>query len=91
MREDPQPEKPESQKMFAGDNFVRQTGEVSGFNSLNLFSVTSYEKGHNVHLQVGGRTRSPVLPAAALLLLWDARVCVAPLGVWCGWWALHPG
>eukprot|EP00887_Chlorella_sp_A99_P007525 scaffold2.g7525.t1 len=46
MREDPNPEKSASQKMFAGDNFARQTGEVSGFKSLNLFSVTSYEKGH---------------------------------------------
>ena len=51
MREDPRPEKDDSQKTFAGDNFIRQTGQVQGFGQLNLFSVQAYEGGQDVHLQ----------------------------------------
>lgn len=51
MREDPNPDKDPSEKMFAGDNFVRQTGASQGFQQLNLFSVTATEKGQDVHLQ----------------------------------------
>jgi pre-mRNA-processing factor SLU7 len=52
MREDPNPEKDPSEKTFAGDNFIRQTGGASdGFKTLNLFSVTAYEKGQDTHLQ----------------------------------------
>lgn len=50
MREDPNPEKDMSEKTFAGDNFVRQSGQA-GFQQLNLFSVTATEKGQDVHMQ----------------------------------------
>ena len=52
MREDPTPDKDPSQKTFYGDNFVRQSGEVGGFRDLNGFSVTTYERGQDVHMQV---------------------------------------
>ena len=51
MREDPNPEKDPSEKVFAGDNFVRQSGASQGFQQLNLFSVTATEKGQDVHMQ----------------------------------------
>ena len=54
MREDPTPDKDPSQKTFYGDNFVRQSGEVGGFRDLNGFSVTTYERGQDVHMQVCG-------------------------------------
>lgn len=49
MREDPNPRKDPSEKTFTGDNFVRQSGANKGFQDLNLFSVTAYEKGQDVH------------------------------------------
>lgn len=51
MRQDPNPDKDPSQKTFAGDNFVRASGSVTGFNALNQYSVTAYERGQDVHLQ----------------------------------------
>jgi len=51
MREDPHPDKDPAEKTFAGDTFVRQSGATQGFGQLNLFSVTAYEKGQDVHLQ----------------------------------------
>ena len=51
MREDPNPEKDASLKTFAGDNFVRSGGDATGFQHLNLFSVTAYERGQETHLQ----------------------------------------
>lgn len=51
MREDPNPDKRPEEKTFAGDNFVRSSGAYDGFRQLNLFSVTAYEKGQDVHLQ----------------------------------------
>lgn len=51
MREDPNPEKDPAQKTFAGDNFVRQSAAAQGFGQLNLFSVTAYERGQDVHMQ----------------------------------------
>ena len=50
MREDPNPDKDMSEKTFAGDNFVRQSGQ-GGFQQLNLFSVTATERGQGVHMQ----------------------------------------
>lgn len=51
MREDPNPDKDPSEKTFAGD-FVRESGGAGeGFQQLNLFSVTAYEKGQDTHLQ----------------------------------------
>ncbi|PRW33892.1 Pre-mRNA-splicing factor SLU7 [Chlorella sorokiniana] len=51
MREDPNPEKDPSQKTFYGDNFVRQSGEVGGFKDLNVFAITTHERGQDVHMQ----------------------------------------
>eukprot|EP00889_Picochlorum_renovo_P005803 jgi/Picre1/32833/NNA_008163.t1 len=51
MREDPNPEKDPSEKTFAGDNFVKQSGQAQGFQQLNLFSVMGGERGQEVHLQ----------------------------------------
>ena len=50
MREDPNPEKDPSEKNFIGD-FVRSNGSGEGFQQLNLFSVTAYERGQDTHLQ----------------------------------------
>ncbi len=50
MREDPNPEKDMSEKTFAGDNFVRQSGQ-GGFQQLNLFSVAGAGTGQGVHMQ----------------------------------------
>lgn len=57
MREDPNPEKDPSQKTFYGDNFVRQSGEVAGFKDLNVFAITTHERGQDVHMQVGSAQR----------------------------------
>lgn len=51
MREDPNPDKDPSEKTFAGDNFVKQSGQAQGFQQLNLFSVMGGERGQEVHLQ----------------------------------------
>lgn len=51
MRMDPNPDKDPARKTFAGDNFIRSTGTVQGFNDLNVFSITAYDKGQDVHLQ----------------------------------------
>ncbi|EFJ41682.1 hypothetical protein VOLCADRAFT_41650, partial [Volvox carteri f. nagariensis] len=51
MREDPQPDKPASEKLFHGDNFVRNGGEYSAWQSLTLHSITAHEKGLDVHMQ----------------------------------------
>ena len=49
------------QKQFAGDNFVRGTGEVQEFHEVNTFAWDAYERGQDVHLQA--------LPSQAALLL----------------------
>lgn len=59
MREDPNPEKGE----YKGETFERGTGDVHGFGALNLFAVTAFEKGQDVHMQV---RRHAVLCCAAL-------------------------
>lgn len=51
MREDPVPNKPMSEKTFAGDNFVRKNGDFEAWQALNLHSMQAYEKGQDVHLQ----------------------------------------
>ncbi len=40
MREDPNPNKPDTEKQFAGDNFVRQSGDYQAWQALNLHSMT---------------------------------------------------
>ena len=51
MRQDPNPDRDPSQKTFAGDNFVRESGSVGAFKALNAFAVTAYERGQAAHLQ----------------------------------------
>lgn len=51
MREDPNPDKPAHEKFFAGDNFVRNGGEYSAWQSLTVHSHSAHEKGLDVHMQ----------------------------------------
>ena len=53
MREDPNPHKPMSEKTFAGDNFVRTSGEYQGWQALNLHSLQAQQRGLDVNMQVG--------------------------------------
>ena len=66
MRQDPNPDRDPSQKTFTGDNFVRAAGEATDFKQLNVFAVTAYEKGQDVHMQVRAHLRAgwccPSLP-----------------------------
>ena len=56
MREDPNPQGEDAKRIYQGETFERGTGEVKGFGALNLFAVTAFEKGQDVHMQVrGGR------------------------------------
>ena len=52
MREDPNPTKPMSEKTFAGDNFIRQSGEYQGWQALNLHSIQAQQRGLDVNMQV---------------------------------------
>ena len=46
MRQDPLPHLPANKKVFAGDNFVRKSGdEFGGFQALNLHSSVASDKG----------------------------------------------
>lgn len=51
MRENPNKDVHPSQLAYAGDNFVRYTGEVTHVNQLQLFCWEASEKGLGVHLQ----------------------------------------
>lgn len=52
MREDPNPEKPLSEKQFAGDNFVRKNGDYNSWQALNLHSIQAHNiQGQDVHMQ----------------------------------------
>jgi hypothetical protein len=53
MREDPQPHKPMEEKTFAGDNFVRKSGDYEAWQALNLHALTATAKGQDIHMQVG--------------------------------------
>eukprot|EP00798_Chlamydomonas_sp_ICE-L_P017842 gene17842-24226_t len=50
MREDPNPEKPENEKTFRGDNFVRRNGDFLAWQQMTLHSNQSHEKGADVHM-----------------------------------------
>ncbi len=52
MREDPNPDKPLSEKLFNGDNFVRTGGDYAAWQHLTLHSIGAHEKGLDVHMQV---------------------------------------
>ena len=51
MREDPQPYKDPSQKAFAGDNFVRQSGDFHDMEALAVHSFAAHDKGQDIHMQ----------------------------------------
>ncbi|GAB4821179.1 hypothetical protein N2152v2_008225 [Parachlorella kessleri] len=51
MREDPNPQTEDAKRIYQGETFERGTGEVKGFGALNLFAVTAFEKGQDVHMQ----------------------------------------
>ena len=51
MREDPQPYKDPSQKAFAGDNFVRQSGDFHDMEALAVHSFSAHDKGQDIHMQ----------------------------------------
>lgn len=51
MREDPTPNKDPKEKTFAGDNFVRQSGDFHQWQSLNLHSIVAHEAGSGLHMQ----------------------------------------
>ena len=51
MREDPQPYKDPSQKAFAGDNFVRQSGDSHDMEALAVHSFAAHDKGQDIHMQ----------------------------------------
>lgn len=36
---------------FAGDNFVRNSGDYQGWNALNLYSVQAHDRGQELHMQ----------------------------------------
>lgn len=51
MRENPLKEKSTDDVEFAGDNFVRYTGETSSMAKTQLFAWQAAERGSEVHLQ----------------------------------------
>jgi pre-mRNA-processing factor SLU7 len=51
MREDPTPNIPQSEKTFAGDNFVRYSGDTQELNKLSLYAWDAYDKGQEIHMQ----------------------------------------
>uniref|UniRef100_A0A383WHT7 Pre-mRNA-splicing factor SLU7 n=1 Tax=Tetradesmus obliquus TaxID=3088 RepID=A0A383WHT7_TETOB len=51
MREDPNPNRPANEKTFFGDNFVRNSGDYTTWQALNLHSMQAFDKGTEVHVQ----------------------------------------
>ncbi|CAG8521589.1 9940_t:CDS:10, partial [Ambispora leptoticha] len=51
MRDNPNIGKDEEDAVYAGDNFVRYTGDAPKMANLQLFAWQAYEKGNDVHLQ----------------------------------------
>jgi len=49
MREDPQPHK--AKKAFAGDNFVRKSGDYHGWEAERLHQLAAYDHGASLHMQ----------------------------------------
>lgn len=65
MRENPNKTGNASEQLFAGDNFVRFTGDVRKFGEMQSYAWEAYEKGNEVHLQGA--------PSQAELLFKDYR------------------
>lgn len=51
MRGNPYPNANPEEQVYAGDNFVRQTGDAQEFNDLQCYSWEAYEKGQDIHMQ----------------------------------------
>ncbi|KAK9809714.1 hypothetical protein WJX73_009141 [Symbiochloris irregularis] len=51
MREDPQPNRPDTEKSFRGDNFVRQNGDYNAWEALTLHSHEAVDRGQDMHMQ----------------------------------------
>ncbi|KAF0379978.1 pre-mRNA-splicing factor SLU7 [Gigaspora margarita] len=51
MRDNPNKERGAEDSFYAGDNFVRYTGDAPNMANLQLFAWQAYEKGTDVHLQ----------------------------------------
>ena len=49
MREDPQPHK--AKKAFAGDNFVRKSGDYHAWEAERLHQLAAYDHGASLHMQ----------------------------------------
>ncbi|GFH13758.1 Slu7 domain-containing protein [Haematococcus lacustris] len=50
MREDPTPDKPLDKKTYAGDNFVRKSGDYHAWQELQIHAMTAFEKGADVNI-----------------------------------------
>jgi pre-mRNA-processing factor SLU7 len=50
MRSNPNPEKDPNEVDFAGDNFIRYTGEAKSLASQQLYEFEAYERGQQVHM-----------------------------------------
>mmetsp|Transcript_18797 Transcript_18797/g.22533 ORF Transcript_18797/g.22533 Transcript_18797/m.22533 type:complete len:562 (-) Transcript_18797:439-2124(-) len=51
MREDPTPMIPASDKLYAGDNYVRYSGDTQNFNQLSRHAWEAFDKGQDIHMQ----------------------------------------
>tara|TARA_R110002050_G_scaffold213784_1_gene350048 strand:- start:229 stop:1644 length:1416 start_codon:yes stop_codon:yes gene_type:complete len=51
MRANPTPQAPADELTFAGDNFVRSTGDTVSYKDLEHFAWQAYEKGKEIHVQ----------------------------------------
>lgn len=51
MRADPLPHVPASDKMYAGDNALRMTGETGAMLKSQVFAWSAADRGHDVNLQ----------------------------------------
>ncbi len=50
MRSNPNPEKAPEELDYAGDNFVRYTGDTRKIAEQQLYEFAAYERGQNVHM-----------------------------------------
>ena len=64
MRQDPNPDKDPKEKTFAGDNFVRRSGDFDSFQALNLHAVQAGNRGQTVAMMV--RRPCPLPPLSTL-------------------------
>eukprot|EP00301_Raphidiophrys_heterophryoidea_P019200 c4170_g1_i1.p1 GENE.c4170_g1_i1~~c4170_g1_i1.p1 ORF type:complete len:548 (+),score=168.88 c4170_g1_i1:35-1645(+) len=51
MRDDPLKGVDDSERLYRGDNYVRNTGQVNDFNNLQVFAWQAQDKGQQVHAQ----------------------------------------